>query len=179
MKSHRLSVIAFICNVGMKSNGKTKFVVLLQIIATTIARQSRTLLNSLVICAAFWLIFAIMAVQMFAGKFYHVSTHKHIPIQLDSQLKPCTPGIHTLNSNAHNFPPPKYVRARCHSSFKQKIQFNSQKPEIQIRISRLDSNDQIERMIKKTAARTKICQSKREYFECIKYSCFPTTEREQ
>lgn len=132
----------------IKSNGKTKFVVPLQIIATTIARQCRTLLNSLVICAAFWLIFAIMAVQMFAGKFYHVSTHKHISIQLDSQLKPYTPGIHTLNSNAHNFPPPKYVRARCHSSFKQKIHFNSQKPEIQIRISKLSSNDQIERTIK-------------------------------
>lgn len=44
----------------------------LQIIATTIGRQTQTLLNSLVICAAFWLIFAIMGVQMFAGKFYHV-----------------------------------------------------------------------------------------------------------
>lgn len=44
-----------------------------QIIATTIAHQTRTLLNSLVICAAFWLIFAIMGVQLFAGRFYKVS----------------------------------------------------------------------------------------------------------
>lgn len=44
-----------------------------QIVASRIACQARTLLNSLLICAAFWLIFAIMGVQMFAGKFYHVS----------------------------------------------------------------------------------------------------------
>lgn len=49
------------------------FAVPLQIIAKTIARQARMLFNSLLICAAFWLIFAIMGVQMFAGKFYHVS----------------------------------------------------------------------------------------------------------
>lgn len=49
------------------------FFVLLQIIATTIARQAQMLFNSLLICGAFWLIFAIMGVQMFAGKFYQVS----------------------------------------------------------------------------------------------------------
>lgn len=45
-----------------------------QIVAERIGRQARMLFNSLVICAAFWLIFAIMGVQMFAGKFYHVSS---------------------------------------------------------------------------------------------------------
>lgn len=47
--------------------------VLFQIVAITITQQIRLLFNSILICGAFWLIFAIMGVQMFAGKFYEVS----------------------------------------------------------------------------------------------------------
>lgn len=44
-----------------------------QIVIVAIARQSLTLSKTVLICGAFWIIFAIMGVQLFAGKFYKVS----------------------------------------------------------------------------------------------------------
>lgn len=49
-----------------------------QVVATTIGCQIKNLLKPLVLCAIFWLIFAIMGVQCFAGKFYHVSEHGYV-----------------------------------------------------------------------------------------------------
>ncbi|KAJ6641281.1 Sodium channel protein PaFPC1 [Pseudolycoriella hygida] len=42
----------------------------LSIIANAVVKQMWFLVNTLLVCLAFWLIFAIMGVQLFAGKFY-------------------------------------------------------------------------------------------------------------
>lgn len=44
----------------------------LNVIAKAILKQMWFLTNTLLVCMAFWLIFAIMGVQLFAGKFYSV-----------------------------------------------------------------------------------------------------------
>lgn len=44
----------------------------LHVITNAILRQMWFLVNTLLVCLAFWLIFAIMGVQLFAGKFYAV-----------------------------------------------------------------------------------------------------------
>lgn len=92
----------------------------LQMIAERIGRQARMLLNTLVICAAFWLIFAIMGVQMFAGKFYHVSflifivTSEMSPF-FDIELWRITPA-YKYTHNTHWLPPAfrwSMVDGRC------------------------------------------------------------------
>ncbi|XP_055311841.1 sodium channel protein para-like [Sitodiplosis mosellana] len=55
----------------------------LKMIAITISHQVRMLFNSLLVCAAFWLIFAIMGVQMFAGKFYECVANNQTRLDID------------------------------------------------------------------------------------------------
>ncbi|XP_031630611.1 sodium channel protein para-like [Contarinia nasturtii] len=55
----------------------------LKIIAVTVARQARLLFSSILICSAFWLIFAIMGVQMFAGKFYQCVDRNQTRLGID------------------------------------------------------------------------------------------------
>lgn len=83
-----------------------------QIVAERIGRQARMLFNSLVICAAFWLIFAIMGVQMFAGKFYHVSsTNIYDSFRMSPFRNECD-ALH-LHTNPHHWTPAFDGRISC------------------------------------------------------------------
>lgn len=52
----------------------------LNIITTALLKQMWFISNTLLVCLAFWLIFAIMGVQLFGGKFYSVSLKKTFKI---------------------------------------------------------------------------------------------------
>lgn len=83
-----------------------------QIVAERIGRQARMLFNSLVICAAFWLIFAIMGVQMFAGKFYHVSSTNIYDSFRMSPFRIECDALH-LHTNPHHWTPVFDGRISC------------------------------------------------------------------
>ena len=44
-----------------------------QVVVNALVQAIPSIFNVLLVCIIFWLIFAIMGVQLFAGKFYRVS----------------------------------------------------------------------------------------------------------
>ena len=46
-----------------------------QVVVNALVQAIPSIFNVLLVCLIFWLIFAIMGVQMFAGKYYKVSRH--------------------------------------------------------------------------------------------------------
>lgn len=44
-----------------------------QVVVNALVQAIPSIFNVLLVCLIFWLIFAIMGVQMFAGKYYKVS----------------------------------------------------------------------------------------------------------
>ena len=59
----------------------TNYSFLLQIIVNALMLSIPSIFNVLLVCVVFWLIFAIMGVQLFAGKFYKCvnETNMRIP----------------------------------------------------------------------------------------------------
>ena len=47
-----------------------------QVVVNALVQAIPSIFNVLLVCLIFWLIFAIMGVQMFAGKYYKVSMNR-------------------------------------------------------------------------------------------------------
>ena len=53
--------------------GSIRCALLLQVVVNALIKAIPSIFNVLVVCLILWLIFAIMGVQMFAGKYYKVA----------------------------------------------------------------------------------------------------------
>lgn len=79
--------------------------IILQLVTVSIGRQLMAVSKTILICGAFWLIFAIMGVQMFAGKFYKVNwPSRHLrrlfANKISSSLKKSNHCIHFPTNSA-------------------------------------------------------------------------------
>lgn len=55
----------------------TEYVWCLQVVVNALVQAIPSIFNVLLVCLIFWLIFAIMGVQMFAGKYHKVSNKEY------------------------------------------------------------------------------------------------------
>ena len=62
---------------------------MIQVVVNALVQAIPSIFNVLLVCLIFWLIFAIMGVQMFAGKFYKVSLIIYTFIKLRFNLFHC------------------------------------------------------------------------------------------
>ena len=64
-----------------------------QVVVNALVQAIPSIFNVLLVCLIFWLIFAIMGVQLFAGKYFKVGF----------------PTNNTILLNYHNCGPPQYI----------------------------------------------------------------------
>ena len=75
----------------INSSHLLSYLLVSQVVVNALVQAIPSIFNVLLVCLIFWLIFAIMGVQMFAGKFYKVRRQRRSEVfaDADTLLKTC------------------------------------------------------------------------------------------